>query len=135
MKGFMKAFQSLSKFSYRDDGSFEHWVRKIMVNECLMFLRKRSSLLFPGEEGLPSATLPADALHKIGAEELQTLILSLPDGYRTVFNLFAVEGFSHKEIAALLKITENTSKSQFLKARLKIQELLKNKKEVSYGRL
>ena len=135
MKGFLKVFQNIHRFRYDGEGSLQSWIRKIMVNECLMFLRKKSSLLFYPEEEIMPSSLPADVLLKIEAEALYSLILQLPVGYRTVFNLFAVEGCTHKEIADLLGITESTSKSQFSKARAKLKQLLEQKKNIEYGKL
>lgn len=135
MKGFLKAFQNLHMFTYNGEVSLPAWIRKIMVNECLMALRKKSSLLFYPEEDIVNCSLPAEVLLKMDAAELQVLIQQLPVGYRTIFNLFAVEGFSHKEIADTLGITESTSKSQFSKARLKLKHLLEQQKTSVYGSL
>ena len=135
MKGFLKAFQNLDRFSYTGEGSLQGWFRRIMVNECLMFLRKKSSLLFFPQEDELASSLPAEVLQKIEAEVLYALVLQLPVGYRTVFNLFAVEGYSHKEIAGLLGITESTSKSQFSKARTKLKQLLEQQKTSGYGKM
>lgn len=135
MKGFMKAFQNLSHFQYTGDGSLQGWIRRIMVNECLMALRRKSDLLFFPETDFYECSLPADVLIKTDAEALYKLVTELPAGYRTVFNLFAVEGYSHKEIASLLNITESTSKSQFSKARIRLKQMLEQTKPMTYGRL
>lgn len=114
--GFLQVFSRIGQF--RNDGSFEGWVRKIMVNEALSFLRKKRSLFLFSELdnaiGAPEPILPDTALH---LEELLEMVASLPDGYRTVFNLYAIEGYSHHEIAELLGIEESTSKSQLSRAR------------------
>jgi RNA polymerase sigma factor (sigma-70 family) len=135
MKGFLKAFHNLDRLNYEGEAMLMGWFRKIMANECLMFLRQKNRfLLFPEEE--PShSQLPADVLLKTEAAELQEMISQLPVGYRTVFNLFAIEGFSHKEIAAMLQVSESTSKTQFSKARTRLQRLLEQKKGVNYGSL
>lgn len=135
MKGFLKSFQSLHSFTYNGETSLPAWIRKIMVNECLMFLRKKSSLLFYPEDEIMDCAFPADVLLKMEAAELQSLIMQLPVGYRTIFNLFAVEGFLHREIAGMLGITESTSKSQFSKARLKLKQVLEQQKTTVYGSL
>jgi len=135
MKGFMKVFQNLVQFQYSGDGSVQAWIRRIMVNECLMALRRKSDLLFYPETEPHECSLPADILLKTDAEALYRMVMQLPPGYRTVFNLFAVEGYSHKEIAGLLGITESTSKSQFSKARVKLKQLLEQTKPVVYGTL
>ena len=135
MKGFLKAFQNIDGFQYSGEGSLQGWMRRILVNECLMFLRKKSSFLFYPEEEPQQCSLPADVLLKIDAEALSSMVMQLPVGYRTVFNLFAIEGYSHKEIAGLLGITESTSKSQFSKARMKLKHVLDQQKTIVYGKL
>ena len=120
--GFAKMFRALP--SYRFAGSFEGWVRRIMVNEALMQLRQRETLTssfedFAQPENL--ATTPATADTQLQAEDLLALLATLPTGYRTVFNLYALEGYGHQEIAELLGISEGTSKSQLSKARALLQ--------------
>ena len=120
--GFAKMFRALP--NYRFEGSFEGWVRRIMVNEALMQLRQHEKMLvsfedFAQRENL--ATTPATADTQLQAEDLMELLASLPVGYRTVFNLYALEGYGHQEIAELLGITEGTSKSQLSKARAMLQ--------------
>ena len=124
MTGFLKFFQSLGGFQYRSDGETAACLRKIMVNECLMQLRKFNSFLQLAGDDLPD--LPADnlVLDHLSATEIFTLISQLPTGYRTVFNLFVVEDLSHKEIAAALGISEGTSRSQLNKARQLLQQKL-----------
>ena len=123
--GFAKMFRALP--NYRFEGSFEGWVRRIMVNEALMQLRQRETLFvsfedFPQPENL--ATTPATAETHLQAEDLMGLLAGLPAGYRTVFNLYALEGYGHQEIADMLGITEGTSKSQLSKARALLQRRL-----------
>ncbi|GAC1375597.1 MAG: RNA polymerase sigma factor [Hymenobacter sp.] len=123
--GFAKMFRALP--TYRFEGSFEGWVRRIMVNEALMQLRQRESLTlsfenFPQPENL--ASTPATADTQLQAEDLMGLLASLPAGYRAVFNLYALEGYAHQEIAELLGISEGTSKSQLSKARALLQRRL-----------
>ena len=120
--GFAKMFRALP--NYRFAGSFEGWVRRIMVNEALMQLRQRETLTssfedFAQPENL--ATTPATADTQLQAEDLLALLATLPTGYRTVFNLYALEGYGHQEIAELLGISEGTSKSQLSKARALLQ--------------
>ena len=120
--GFAKVFRALPTF--RQEGSFEGWMRRIMVNEALGELRRREPLTrsledFAQPENL--AATPATADTQLQAEELLALLQTLPAGYRTVFNLYALEGYSHPEIAELLGITEGTSKSQLSKARALLQ--------------
>jgi RNA polymerase sigma factor (sigma-70 family) len=111
--GFLKVFRNIG--SYRDEGSFEGWARRIMVNNCLDYLRskylKSSAELYfndsEKEESTPAKD--ADVLSAIAFKELVAMIQSLPPMTRTVFNLFVFDGFPHKEIAAMLDITEGTS--------------------------
>ncbi len=135
MKGFVKAFQSLPQFRYDGEGSVQSWLRRIMVNECLMHLRKKKNLMLYTEDAAMEVALPSEVLLKIDAEELAALVMQLPAGYRTVFNLFAVDGYSHAEIASLLGITENTSKSQFSKAKTRLKILLQSSQSSRYGKL
>jgi RNA polymerase sigma factor (sigma-70 family) len=126
MTGFLKVFRSLSHFQDRHENSLEAWIRRIMVNEALQHLRATRSLptlyaeetmsLEPDPNPLPDSGLDADLI--------TALIGQLPTGYRTVFNLYVVEGYSHREIGEQLQISENTSKSQLSKARTMLQELL-----------
>ncbi len=135
MKGFVKAFQHLPGFRYEGDGSVQKWLRRIMVNECLMHLRKKNNWMLYAEDTAMNVELPAEILLQTDAEELHTLIMQLPAGYRTVFNLFAIDGYSHKEIADILHINENTSKSQFSKAKMRLKTLLEQQNSYGYGKL
>jgi len=109
--------------SYNGSGSFEGWIRRIVINECLMMLRKLNlNLSVEVKEG--DASVSENIEYQLAEEEILTLLDSLPPGYRTVFNLFAIEGFEHHEIAQMLGVSINTSKSQLIKARKKLQELL-----------
>jgi len=125
LMGFAKMFKALP--NYRFEGSFEGWVRRIVVNESLMLLRQRESMLvsmedFAQPENLATTAATADT--QLQAEDLMALLAELPTGYRTVFNLYALEGFGHQEIAGMLGITEGTSKSQLSKARAMLQRKL-----------
>lgn len=120
VQGFTHALNNLSKFRF--EGSFEGWLRRIMVREALDFLRERTQLYFENIDDVE--TPPATTESELDVELLQVLIDKLPDGYRTVLVMFAVEGFSHKEIAEMLGISENTSKSQLFKARKQLHEQL-----------
>jgi len=121
--GFIKVFDNISKFNF--EGSFQGWVRRIMVNSALMNVRKSS---FKNEqfgiEGLDREHDDVNAISAMSEKELLAMIDSLPQGYKIVFNLYAIEGYSHKEIAELLKIKEATSRSQLIKARRMLQEMV-----------
>ncbi len=122
--GFTKVLSSLDRFEYRTEGSLEAWIKRFMVNESLMFLRRHYRFGFVAEsqaDGL-EGNLSAEAA--LSAEEIYALVLQLPTGYRTVFNLYVIEGYSHQEIAGQLGISENTSKSQLSKARAALRTLL-----------
>jgi RNA polymerase sigma-70 factor (ECF subfamily) len=126
MNGFLKAFRGIADFAYRDDNGLEAWLRRIVVNEALQYLRANRHLpLFLAEEQAEEqpdlVPLPGDGLD---AERIYALIRELPPGYRTVFNLYAIEGYTHREIAEQLRISENTSKSQLSKARALLQTWL-----------
>ena len=120
--GFAKLFRALP--TYRFEGSFEGWARRIMVNEALMQLRQRELMTVSFEDFAQPENLavtPATAETGLQAEDLLALLATLPAGYRTVFNLYALEGYGHQEIAELLGISEGTSKSQLSKARALLQ--------------
>ncbi|GAB3772553.1 sigma-70 family RNA polymerase sigma factor [Spirosoma horti] len=126
MNGFLKAFRGIGDFSYRDDNGLEAWLRRIVVNEALQFLRANKHLpLFRADEETESQPDPAPLPDAgLDAERIYALIRELPTGYRTVFNLYAIEGYTHREIADQLRISENTSKSQLSKARALLQTWL-----------
>ncbi|MFD2601752.1 RNA polymerase sigma factor [Flavobacterium suzhouense] len=121
IRGFMRALDNLGKFRF--EGSFEGWLRKIMVRESIDFLRERTQIYF---EDIETAEVPPVTTVEVDmdVELLQLLIDKLPEGYRTVLVMFAVEGYNHKEIAKMLGISESTSKSQLFKARKQLQEQL-----------
>jgi len=127
INGFLKVFTHLK--SYRAQGSFEGWVRRIMVNESISQLRKDKKILFKEEYEIENSLDHVTFIEtKLEVEEIQKMIDSLPEGYKTVFMLYAVEGFKHSEIAEFLQISENTSKSQLFKARKKLQLILNKNK-------
>ncbi|MFD1096772.1 RNA polymerase sigma factor [Salegentibacter chungangensis] len=131
LSGFLKVFNHLDDF--RNDGSFEGWIRRIMVRECISFLRTRKNVEF-GEEDMTVYGETVDSINEeLNAEHIQKLIDSLPEGYKMVFVLYAVEGYKHQEIAKMLKITEGTSKSQLFKARKMLQEKLRLENVTGYG--
>lgn len=121
-EGFVKVFKNLDKFRW--DGSFEGWVRRIFVNTAIEHFRKETKL-FPvtdNESALLLYPINDDSHHQLELEDLMSLIQNLSVGYRTVFNLYVVEGYSHKEIGEMLKISEGTSKSQLSRARYLLQK-------------
>lgn len=124
---FLKGFERMHQFEYKGEGSMRAWLSKIAVNECLMFLRKRQLLHIPLDDKERNDPYQDDGsiLDLMSAKELLEQIRALPDGYRTVLNLYVFEQMTHKEIAAALQIAESTSKSQLSNARA----LLKRKWE------
>jgi RNA polymerase sigma factor (sigma-70 family) len=110
---------------YKGEGSFEGWIRRVVVNEALTYLRRNRPLYL--ETDLEAADREPDyqsLSDHLVAEDLMNMIQELPAGYRIVFNLYAIDGYSHKEIAEQLNISENTSKSQLSRARVFLQKLL-----------
>jgi RNA polymerase sigma factor (sigma-70 family) len=126
-EGFIKIFRDLHQFD-PNKGKVEYWMKKVMVNTCLEAIRKKridfqsldSSLNVPSQE--------ETSLSKLSLQELTKLIQNLPLGYRTVFNMYVIEGYTHAEIAEQLEITESTSKTQLMKAK----SLLRQKLESSF---
>jgi RNA polymerase sigma factor (sigma-70 family) len=122
-EAFMRAFDNIHQF--KSVGSFEGWLRRIVVNTALKTHRKMSFQKEKiGLEIYEEDSAEPEAYGALGAEMLLKLISELPDGYRMVFNLYAVEGFSHQEIASALGIQESTSRSQLVKARRLLQSKL-----------
>ena len=129
-EGFIKIFNKIHTFS--GTGSLEGWIRKIMVNTALENYRKPNALRLSRdiEEIENIVESDTDIIGSISAKELLKIIQQLPDGFRLVFNLYAIEGYSHKEIAEKLNITESTSKSQYSRARSQLQNVLNTEKVI-----
>ncbi|MDR2811099.1 MAG: sigma-70 family RNA polymerase sigma factor [Tannerellaceae bacterium] len=123
--GFVKIFTAMD--TYTGVGSFEGWMRKIFVNCALEYLRKSDVLRGAVELGKTTEMLAPDysVIAEMSARELMGIVQELPSGFRTVFNLFAIEGFSHKEISEMLGITESTSRSQYTRAKQLLQRKIK----------
>lgn len=122
--GFIKVFKKLD--SYRGEGSFEGWIRRIFVNTAIEQFRRKKYLQPVTEK--EENTLEGDytsALDQLGAKDIMALIQELSPGYRTVFNLYVVEGYSHKEIGDMLGISEGTSKSQLSRAKVILQDMVR----------
>lgn len=120
-EGFIRVFGKLD--SFRMEGSLEGWVRRIMVHTCINHYRTKA---FQNErfglEHMPEGVAEPVAVEHLGAEELLALVRELPDGYRMVFNLYAIEGYDHAEIAEMMGCMEGTSRSQLAKARRMLQQ-------------
>ena len=113
--GFVKVFKNLDGF--RHEGSFEGWIRRIMIREAISYLRKKQFVVFDEELIKNNTSDHVDSSSDLDVEHIQKLIDELPEGYKLVFVLFAIEGYKHNEIAKMLEISESTSKSQLFKAR------------------
>ncbi|OZI09017.1 hypothetical protein BWI93_06165 [Siphonobacter sp. BAB-5385] len=109
---------------YKDEASTWLWMKRILVNECLMELRRSANFTMVPEQEAAEQSFDYNIIDEIAAETIHTLIAELPIGYRTVFNLVALEGYSHAEVAEQLQISEGTSKSQLNKARQLLQKKL-----------
>ena len=121
-EGFVKLYRNLA--SFRGDGSFEGWARRIFVSTCIDGIKKRNLLLPTLPEGLDLAAADLTGYDKLTNEDLIKAIRQLPDGYRTVVNLYLIEGYNHKEIGEMLNISEEGSRSQLFRARLLLQKML-----------
>ncbi len=120
---FTKIFERIDQF--KNEGSFEGWIRRIVVNESLTYLRKNKSMYLETDIEAADRELDYEALEsQLQAEDLLKMIAELPAGYRIVFNMYSIDGYSHKEIADQLGITESTSKSQLSRARVVLQKAL-----------
>jgi RNA polymerase sigma-70 factor (ECF subfamily) len=131
IEGFYKVLSNIDKF--KGDGSFEGWIRRIMVNQSLMLLRKNNNFKLTVE--ISNVTISAQPVveHNLAAQDILGLLNTLPTGYRTVFNLYVIEGYKHREIAEILEISINTSKSQLILAKKRMKELVEKNYPDSYA--
>ena len=123
LEGFYKIYKNISQFS--GNGSFEGWMKRIMVNESLMFLRKNNNFKLKVEISNIEIKTKLTIQDQLEAEDIIKLLDKLPTGYRTIFNLYVVEGYKHREIAEELGISINTSKSQLILAKKRLRDLIK----------
>ncbi|TAG98782.1 MAG: RNA polymerase sigma factor [Sphingobacteriales bacterium] len=128
-EGFVKVFKNLTRF--RGDGSFEGWIRRIFVNTAIEHYRRKVNM-YPVTENQENTIEDKDwtAFDRLALKDLLEIIQELSPGYRTVFNLYVVEGYTHKDIADILGISEGTSKSQLARAKAILQNVIKGKKRV-----
>lgn len=125
MVSWMKVIQKIQDFKFEHPLSFYSYLKRICIHECLNLLRAKNNFNLISLHNLNETDEPfSDDLHQLDTKILLEIIAQLPIGYRTVFNLFAIEGHSHAEIASMLQITESTSKSQFRKARLNLMQYI-----------
>ena len=127
--GFIRVYESIK--TYSGGGSLQSWIRSVMINAILDTIRKskdfRAALEYNDEQWVPQSEEQISGI--VHAKDLLDKIKSLPQGYRVVFNLYAIEGYSHKEIADILKIDINTSKSQYSRAKSLLQKMLQPETE------
>ncbi len=122
-EGFVKVFRNIEKF--RGEGSFEGWVRRIFVNTAIEHYRKQVNMYAIHDSDAKAYEYYEDnALENLKQQDIVNMIQKLSDGYRTVFNLYIIEGYSHKEIGDMLNISEGTSKSQLARARYLLQKMI-----------
>jgi len=126
-EGFIKVYNNINSFNHT--GSLEGWIRRIMVNSAINLIRKEKPTVDINDVYEDSNVVNNETvLDKMSVDEIMKLIQKLPTGYKTVFNLFAIEGYSHKEIAEMLDIQESTSRTQFLKAKTALRKMLEELK-------
>lgn len=126
-EGFIKAFQNIKK--YRPGTSLSAWIRTIMVNTCIDYYRRSLRRRTEDLDTVYSVSSDApDMLSKLTEQEILAAVQELSPAYRAVFNLYVIEGYSHKEIGEALDITESTSRSNLVKARIKLQEFFSQKR-------
>tara|TARA_R110000868_G_scaffold52221_3_gene165202 strand:- start:108 stop:671 length:564 start_codon:yes stop_codon:yes gene_type:complete len=129
--GFVKVFKYLHTFKF--EGSFEGWMRRIMIRESITYLRKKQFVVFDDDIFERNTQAHVSFSSDLDVEQIQMLIDKLPEGYKMVFILYAIEGYKHGEIAEMLQISEGTSKSQLFKARRMLQEQIKEQNIIGYG--
>lgn len=126
IESFYRIFNKIDQ--YNGKGSFEGWMKRIVINECLMYLRKNNNMKMHVElEKAHGVSESANILSNISFNEIVELLQQLPAGYRTIFNLYVIEGYKHREIAEELGISINTSKSQLILAKKRLKALYKKK--------
>lgn len=132
-ESFIKIFTSLDSFEYRGEGSLKAWMAKITLNETLKFVRNNSRLPIDSIDDKDTNIADGDSMETedIPTDVLHRFIRELPDGYRTVFNLYVIDDKSHKEIAQLLGIKENTSASQLHKAKSMLAQKIKHYRTIN----
>ena len=124
-EGFMEVFDSVGTF--KNQGNFEGFIKKVFLNKVLQFVRKNYRQLYKTgsfKTELHDIEIAPEAISNLSYEELLKHIRNLPDGYRTVFNLYAVDGYRHTEISQLLNITESTSRSQYSRAKQLLRKVI-----------
>lgn len=132
-ESFIKIFTSLNSFTYRGEGSLKAWMARITLNETIKFVRRKNrlALSYIEDADMDIADSGSIETEDIPTETLYQFIRELPEGYRTVFNLYVIDNKSHKEIASLLGIKENTSASQLHKAKAMLVQKIKQYRTIN----
>ena len=129
LNGFLKVFTKLKQYSNK--GSFEGWIRKIMVYECISYLRKKNKLIFTDQIEIFEKIVENEVELTIAIEDLHNYINALPEGCKIVFNMYVIEGYKHAEIAEILNVSIGTTKTQLYRARKALQDMISsNKKKI-----
>ncbi|MEO6671090.1 MAG: sigma-70 family RNA polymerase sigma factor [Ferruginibacter sp.] len=128
LDGFCNVFLNIGSFEYKADAAFLNWMKQIMIHACMRQLRKKNTVSILPETAAGDVPMQDDIVNKLSASEIYKLIMVLPEGYRTVFNLYVIDGFDHNEIGRLLNISANTSRTQLLQARKLLQKKLNSNK-------
>ena len=131
-ESFVKVFKNIS--SFRGDSKLYHWIKRIVINTALNQQRNKR-YLYPIIDIKENHSVSDDeyAVADFNWKELLKMVMSLPEGCRVIFNLYAIEGYNHREIAKMLDISEGTSKSQYSRARQLLQKRIKNEEKINYG--
>ena len=130
-ESFLKAFTKLD--SYRGEVSFGAWLRKIVINRSLDQLKKRKVKFEELNEKIPDEETVQLDISEIQMEKLKKAVYSLPDGYRVVLSLYLLEGYDHEEISQILGISNGSSRSQFLRAKIRLREILQKEEMYEYN--
>ena len=132
-EAFVSAFRNLR--GYRGDATFGAWLKRIVVNKCINFMKKKHTMMQPLDdepiEVIDDTEEPDYREINLSVDRIKIGIAELPDGFRTVLSLYLLEGYDHKEIGEIMGITESTSKSQYLRAKKKLRTILESR--VNYG--
>ncbi len=127
LNGFLKVFTKLKQYSNK--GSFEGWIRKIMVFECISYLRKKNQLVFTDNIEIFEPIIENEVELGIAVEDLHNYIDALPEGCKVIFNMYVIEGYKHAEIAEILNVSVGTTKTQVYRARKALQEMISSKQK------
>jgi RNA polymerase sigma-70 factor (ECF subfamily) len=127
LNGFLKVFTKLKQYSNK--GSFEGWIRKIMVFECISYLRKKNQLVFTDNIEIFEPIIENEVELAIAAEDLHNYIDALPEGCKVIFNMYVIEGYKHAEIAEILNVSIGTTKTQLYRARKALQDMISSKQK------